>query len=457
MDWQNKKRSSVSYSPLAGSGYSQRGQMYGGNSLSPTTGAGNSGNFPMGLSPGNPENSDSLADRSSFFFSQYPLYCADWKYIASKDLDCIALSTYKEGLTNKLQIVHGQSFREEPTEDNEYRKYTARADVEGFDFRKTAEISLDYPITNLQWDPLTVESQRLAALLEALRLYKVDQDYELGEHKVYQTHLLANNTNGNGAVPKDDINTFPPVTSFDWNKTDPNIIIASLVNTTCTVWDLNRSHSQKSDDGVIDTATVKTQLIAHDSEVFDVKFVHKSSDIFVSVGNDGSMRLFDLRSLEHSTIIYEPTAVTNKGAARLGGFNQKALLKLSTSNVEQHYLATIGVNSNQIIVIDMRMPGMPLVTLDGLLGGACDAAINLILWHPSSNYLLSGGDDCNALVWDCSQMTAQPAGSPDFRSLIDTPILAYEEELEVNNVCWRQGGGDWMGVVSGRGFQAVGT
>lgn len=30
-----------------------------------------------------------------------------------------------------------------------------------------------------------------------------------------------------------------------------------------------------------------------------------SSDIFVSVGADGSLRAFDLRQLEHSTILYE--------------------------------------------------------------------------------------------------------------------------------------------------------
>jgi WD repeat-containing protein 68 len=53
--------------------------------------------------------------------------------------------------------------------------------------------------------------------------------------------------------------------------------------------------------------TAKTQLIAHDKEVYDVRFCAKSVDVFVSCGQDGSVRMFDLRSLEHSTIIYEPT------------------------------------------------------------------------------------------------------------------------------------------------------
>ena len=29
-----------------------------------------------------------------------------------------------------------------------------------------------------------------------------------------------------------------PLTSFDWNETDPNIIGASSIDTTCTIWGL---------------------------------------------------------------------------------------------------------------------------------------------------------------------------------------------------------------------------
>jgi WD repeat-containing protein 68 len=62
--------------------------------------------------------------------------------------------------------------------------------------------------------------------------------------------------------------------------------------------------------------TAKTQLIAHDKEVFDVRFCANSVDVFVSCGADGSVRMFDLRSLEHSTIIYEPTAKDDKGTLK---------------------------------------------------------------------------------------------------------------------------------------------
>ena len=73
-----------------------------------------------------------------------------------------------------------------------------------------------------------------------------------------------------------------PLTSFDWNQVDPSLIVTASIDTTCTVWN-------------VETGQAKTQLIAHDRDVYDVAFMHGTSDIFASVGADGSVRLFDLR------------------------------------------------------------------------------------------------------------------------------------------------------------------
>jgi DDB1- and CUL4-associated factor 7 len=80
-----------------------------------------------------------------------------------------------------------------------------------------------------------------------------------------------------------------PLTSFDWNPLDPNVVGTSSIDTTCTIWDL----SQRK---------VKIQLIAHDKEVYDIAWA-RSKDIFATVGADGSLRMFDLRAMEHSTIM----------------------------------------------------------------------------------------------------------------------------------------------------------
>lgn len=401
--------------------------------------------------------------RTSYFESQHPIYCADWRRNSGREL--VALSSFREGYQNRIQIVQGAAYHRR-NDDADERAAAATDDVldpnstysTAFDFSLAAEVPVDYPVTHLQWDPLGYV--RIAASLEVLRLYQFEYESS-AEPTLVQTHLLANNStvNGNG-TDSYDINTFPPVTSFDWNSTDPSLVITLSVDTTCTVWDLNRSASMGK---LKNSAQVKTQLIAHDSEVFDVKFIHKSTNVFASVSNDGSMRVFDLRSLEHSTIIYEPalTAASEPlSAASIGTpYNPQALLRLLTSNVDQHHLATVGVNLNQVLIIDMRMPGVPVATLDGLFGGVSHTAINLIAWNPTSNLLLTGGDDCQALVWDFTRGAGQSTlsiASHDGSVVVDAPELVFLEDLEVNNVCWREGGSDnWMGVVSGKGFQAV--
>ncbi|KAF3986776.1 hypothetical protein FT663_04278 [Candidozyma haemuli var. vulneris] len=491
MEWQQlrPKRSSIS-------GLSQSGGSYNSYPLSPTGPQAQSNsrfaypNYP----PDEKTVQDNLyfqsgtaaSDRASYYSSQHPLFCADW-VSSDPTNDWVVLSSFREGYQNRVQVVHGSLYTHKEEEESDEKdcssgivsptvseesssseesraKDSPSCSTGAFDWTNVAETAVEYPLTNVQWDPQMQHSSggvlRLGASSEVLRLYKVDQDPEKlkvdGRFPLVQTHLLANNSTANTSSNGDahDINTFPPVTSFDWNKTDSSIIITSSVDTTCTVWDLNRSHSLGKDR---DTAHVKTQLIAHDSEVFDVKFLHQSTNVFASVSNDGSMRVFDLRSLEHSTIIYEPTRApplaSSVPTTAQAHYNPQALLKLSTSNIDQHNLATVGVNSNQVLVIDMRMPGLPVVKLDCSFGGMSQAAVNTIQWHPATNWLATAGDDCQALVWDLRNGNSTKAS--DVGTVMDTPMLAYNEELEVNNVCWRQNSGDWLGVISGKGFQAL--
>jgi WD repeat-containing protein 68 len=48
------------------------------------------------------------------------------------------------------------------------------------------------------------------------------------------------------------------------------------------------------------TGQAKTQLIAHDKEVYDIAFA-PTPDVFASVGADGSLRMFDLRCVLEAT------------------------------------------------------------------------------------------------------------------------------------------------------------
>jgi WD repeat-containing protein 68 len=111
---------------------------------------------------------------------------------------------------------------------------------------------------------------------------------------------------------------------------------SSILSQSCTIWDVN-------------TQQARTQLIAHDREVFDLAFA-RGKDVFASVGADGSVRMFDLRSLEHSTIIYESPDLD-------------PLLRLEWNKQDPNYMATFMVDSRRTIILDIRVPSLPVAEL----------------------------------------------------------------------------------------------
>jgi len=162
-----------------------------------------------------------------------------------------------------------------------------------------------------------------------------------------------------------------------------------------------------------------TQLIAHDREVFDIAF-SSESEVFGTVGADGSLRRFDLRSLEHSTILYESPELS-------------PLLRLAWNKQDPNYIATIMADEPKTIIIDVRMPSTPVAELVGH-----DAAVNGIAWAPySPHHICTVGDDKQALIWD---ITAKPTA-------IEDPILAFSAKAEINSVQWCSSHGDWVSIA----------
>lgn len=190
-----------------------------------------------------------------------------------------------------------------PTPQDVYVPGTSKYSLE---FNKVAEATHSYPVTRLLWEPPSAQKQStdlLATSGDHLRLWSLPSETpatpgnnitrrtDPATAKLTPLALLSNSKTPDHTAP---------LTSLDWNTVSPSLIITSSIDTTCTIWD-------------IPSLTAKTQLIAHDKEVYDVRFCANSVDVFVSCGQDGSVRMFDLRSLEHSTIIYEPTGKDDRG------------------------------------------------------------------------------------------------------------------------------------------------
>src|ERR1700735_757319 len=178
----------------------------------------------------------------------------------------------------------------------------------GLEFVKTAEATHSYPVTRILWEPPSSTKQStdlLATSGDHLRLWSLPNEAQSLQSNAINRSTISKEQPIQKLAPlallsnsKSPEHT-APITSLDWNVISPSLIITSSIDTTCTIWD-------------IPTLTAKTQLIAHDKEVFDVRFCAQSVDVFVSCGADGSVRMFDLRSLEHSTIIYEPSDKPDK-------------------------------------------------------------------------------------------------------------------------------------------------
>ena len=374
------------------------------------------------------------------------LYAMDW----SMD-DHVCLGSYKEDNRNKLQVIYSDDLRS---------------------WNEVASASVLYPVSNIQWLPKALQPGKLATSSDSLRIWSFNPDVGgLTEQinlslckyaKQNNINLSDYNSRGTSAVDK-LLGELPPVTSFHWNPVDPNLLVSCSIDTTCTIWDLNSSDY------------VKTQLIAHDSEVYDVKFLAKMTNLFASCGGDGSVRIFDLRSLAHSTIIYEPPATS---AASDPTIHNDSLLRLEPSPFDPNVLATFVCNSNSIMVLDMRKPVSPVLTLSGHR-----AAVNQIKWHPTRrNVLLSCSDDCQIMYWDLSRELITSGGNSSHNNngsdsnhnssssrhsqggsstknnntVLQIPEMVHSNSSEeVNNISWRPNKGDWFGLVSGKKFSNV--
>ncbi|KAF7079057.1 hypothetical protein CFC21_083361 [Triticum aestivum] len=240
-----------------------------------------------------------------------------------------------------------------------------------------------------------------------------------------------------------------PLTSFDWNDADPRRIGTSSIDTTCTIWDVERE-------------VVDTQLIAHDKEVYDIAW--GGAGVFASVSADGSVRVFDLRDKEHSTIIYESSSGggSNSAATDGGAVLPTPLVRLGWNKQDPRYMATIIMDSPKVVVLDIRYPTLPVVELH-----RHHAPVNAIAWAPhSSCHICTAGDDSQALIWDLSSMgtgnnsggngngNGNAAAAAAAEGGLD-PILAYTAGAEVEQLQWSATQPDWVAIVFANKLQIL--
>lgn len=203
-----------------------------------------------------------------------------------------------------------------------------------------------------------------------------------------------------------------PVTSCDWNSEDVNTVACCNIDSTVAIWD-------------IETGEQKTKLVAHDKDVYDVAFA--SAHTFASCGADGSVRFFDLRNMDHCTILYETQGLS-------------PLLRLAWNQFDPHFIATFGIESPDAVVIDMRYPTVPASQLSQLH----QLPINSMAWSPqNAQNICTVGEDGLVFIWEA---TAEKGLS----------ILMCDCGVPINNLAWRRPQGeDWMAITTSEGAQLL--
>ncbi|WOO84876.1 Protein TRANSPARENT TESTA GLABRA 1 [Vanrija pseudolonga] len=375
----------------------------------------------------------------------------------------IALTSFLTGPANKLFVVDAAATASYP------QSYAPQAD-----FANLATGNLSFPATKVAWEPRESlarhdaqggRGELLATTGDVLRLWELKQwegsdgtrsgyvgrngynDPSAGEFLLAERSVLSNKG-------KQHAYNLPPITSFSWNATAPASIVTCSTDTTATLWDIN-------------TSQALTQLIAHDRAVYDLSWLPQSADIFVSVGADGSLRAFDLRQLEHSTILYETP-------------NSSPLSRIAFSNREhRHMLACFSMDDSRTLILDMRSPGQPVAELLGH-----QAPLGAIAWGSGGSgtgatgggFIASGGDDAQLLVYDLTRplptegesggrsgrsgnngpYALSPPATPSNRTPSPSstraaeiqPVRAWSSAAEINNLIFSHSG-EWVGCVSG--------
>ena len=125
-------------------------------------------------------------------------------------------------------------------------------------------------------------------------------------------------------------------------------------------------------------------MVAHEKAVNDISF-SLDQTVFATVGEDGSVRLFDTRELRNSNIIYE--------------HDQKiGLTHVKWNLVDPHMMAVVAENDQNVHIFDKRRPN---AIYDSLYHRS---KVNAIAWSPNEASLIcSVGDGGNALIWDLNE------------------------------------------------------
>jgi len=197
--------------------------------------------------------------------------------------------------------------------------------------------------------------------------------------------------------------------------------------------------------------------------------------------------MFDIRSLEHSTILYEATSSitspklsssTSHSQTQTTATTPSPLLKIAFDPNNAASLAVVHDLSSSVLLIDVRQPGIPVCEFK-----AHKAPINGFAWCSStsatndrSSTLATVSDDGLALIWDSTsafngsigtlpsgqaKQTSTPGGGGNKKGsgnavqtrMVRDPMACYEAGGEINSLAF--GAEGWLACTVGKSIRVL--
>lgn len=189
----------------------------------------------------------------SFTPSSLPIYSFDWSphsaHFCSLAVGSFVTQRPLDGSINRNEV-----------------QMVSLTDPQVTDFLpQSSPIVLDYPITKVQYSPHRMaggDSELLGVSGDGLRIYKSrlagsasSAEHELIAKLVPAQISTSPNASATASCRPSDANIITnnpgqpsasttrnspaPITSFDWNRVDPNLLVTSSYDTTCAVWNLD--------------------------------------------------------------------------------------------------------------------------------------------------------------------------------------------------------------------------
>ena len=317
------------------------------------------------------------------------LYGITFQSSLESNLINFAVSSLNMSKDNNISLL---SFQQEDLDEEEKEEHNNIKNPEPSSIKLISQVKCEFPVSSILFSPHEQNKNLLISTSDKLSVYSYEEE----------------KLNLKIAFIRETENYTGPLTSCDWSRANNAIIGVSSVDRTCSIWDLNKS-------------VEKYMIIAHDKAVYDIS-LGPDEFIFMSTGADGSVRLFDSRQANSSSIIFETR-------------DESAMTRLKWNLVNPNFILTVIVDKNEIYILDQRKLSAPY----GILKVHTNV-VNNAIWAPQSNSnLISVSDDKTALLWDIYSDSEKA----------EEYIMKYEAEKEIENVAWGDVTQNWVGIIDG--------